>query len=141
MTREEMIGRIIRAKIASRAPFEMELRYVDTTDYQSKPWANKPRAPSELTKVYEIRDESDFEVALRDYVKDIEWDLSEVDEKRITRLKNYIYQAYFKYTLSEFNGESRHVLIGIDSENFSDDDLLQILKYGTVFSHALRGVR
>lgn len=144
MARKEMIERIVRMKVAGRPPFKMQVTYEDTTDYRSKPWANKPRTPSELLKVYEIRDEDDFERALREYVKDVEWDLNEVDEKRITYLKNpgyYFYQANFKYTISEFNGESRHVLIGIDSLEYSGEDLLQILKYGTVFSHALRGVR
>ncbi len=137
-----MIERIVRMKVAGRAPFKMQLTYEDTTDYRNKPWANKPRSLG--LSITEIRNEDDFEKALREYVKDVEWDLNEIDEKRITYFKNpgyYFYQANFQYTISEFNGESRHVLIGIDSLEYSEEDLVQILKYGTIFSHALRGVR
>jgi hypothetical protein len=143
MAREEMIERIVRMKVAGRAPFKMQLTYEDRTDYRNKPWANKPRSLG--SSITDIRNEDEFEKALREYVKDVEWDLNEVDEKRISYLEVFrtrdSYQANFKYTLSEFNGEGRYVLIGIDSEDFSDEDLLQILQYGTVFSHALREVR
>ncbi len=144
MARKEMIERIVRIKVAGRAPFKMQVTYEDTTDYGNSITGIRARTPKELLKVYEIRNEDDFEMALREYVKDVEWDLDKVDEKRITYFKNpgyYFYQANFKYTLSEFIGQSRHVLIGIDSLQYSTEDLLQILKYGTIFSHALRGVR